>query len=218
MNGSDGAAAPAAEDQPVVDAADVGAGAGVDRSNDVVGETAVDGGAGRDPAPAAASGESVGDVADFPSVVADLSVESLLDMVETLTRERDGYLDTMRRNQAEFENARKRMLKQQVDQAEQAASHLVEDLLPVLDACDGAVQHGAVEVNPIFAALLGTLEKAGLVRLDPAGEPFDPTLHEAVMHEPAEDDDEGTVVADVLRRGYVWKGRVIRPAMVKVQG
>jgi len=157
--------------------------------------------------------------ADSPIPVGpDVSVESLLDMVETLTRERDGYLDAMRRNQAEFENARKRMMKQQLDQAQQATSLLVEDLLPVLDACDGAVQHGAAEVDPIFAALLGTLEKAGLERLDPIGEVFDPTLHEAVMHEAAEDDDERTVVADVMRRGYVWKGRVIRPAMVKVRG
>ena len=155
---------------------------------------------------------------DLAPVGRDLSVESLLDMVETLTHERDGYLDTMRRNQAEFENARKRMIKQQADQAEHAASRLVEDLLPVLDACDGAVQHGATEVDPIFAALLGTLEKAGLERLDPAGEPFDPTRHDAVMHDPAEQDDEGTVVADVMRRGYVWKGRVLRPAMVKVRG
>ena len=61
---------------------------------------------------------------------------------------------------------------------------LVERLLPVLDACDGALAHGATEVEPIAAALLGALEKEGLVRVDPIGEVFDPTLADAVVHEP----------------------------------
>lgn len=146
------------------------------------------------------------------------SVEELVSALEATTHERDEYLDALRRNQADFENYRKRMAKQQADSTDRAASDLVEKLLPVLDACDGAVRHGAVEVEPIFAALLGTLEKEGLVRLDPAGEVFDPNLHDAVMHEPAEDSDEGTVVADVMRPGYTWKGRVVRAAMVKVRG
>jgi molecular chaperone GrpE len=148
----------------------------------------------------------------------DLSMESLVEDVERLTRERDEYLDALRRTQADFENYRKRMMKQQADAAEAAASRLVEDLLPVLDACDAAIVHGATEVEPIFATLLGTLEKAGLERIDPTGEPFDPNRHEAVMHEPAADGDEGTLVSDVMRRGYAWKGRVLRAAMVKVRG
>ena len=109
-------------------------------------------------------------------------------------------------------------MKQQADQAEGVAARLVEDLLPVLDACDGAIRHGAAEVEPVFAALLGTLEKGGLERIDPIGEPFDPNRHEAVMHEPAADGDEGTLVTDVMRPGYSWKGRVLRAAMVKVRG
>lgn len=149
--------------------------------------------------------------------LADLSVESLLDDVERLTRQRDEYLDALRRSQAEFENYRKRMMKQQTTHAEQVAGQLVDDLLPVLDACDGAVLHGATDVEPVFASLLGVLEKGGLERIDPLGEVFDPTRHEAVMHEPC-DDDGDTVVADVMRRGYAWKGRVLRPAMVKVRG
>ena len=94
----------------------------------------------------------------------------------------------------------------------------MEKLLPVLDACDAAVHHGAVEVEPVYAALLGTLEKDGLERISPVDEEFDPNRHEAVMHEPAADGDEGTVVSDVMRAGYAWNGRVVRPAMVKVRG
>ena len=70
----------------------------------------------------------------------------------------------------------------------------------------------------MYAALLGALEKEGLGRIDPVGEPFDPNLHDAVMHEPAVDGAEATVVSDVMRPGYSWKGRVVRPAMVKVRG
>jgi molecular chaperone GrpE len=73
-------------------------------------------------------------------------------------------------------------------------------------------------VEPVFASLLGTLEKAGLERIDPGGEPFDPNRHEAVMHESAAEGDDGPLVIDVLRRGYAWKGRVLRAAMVKVRG
>jgi len=146
------------------------------------------------------------------------SVEELIALLEQTTAERDDYLDKWRRNQADFENSRKRLAKEAVDAGTRAAEALVEKLLPVLDACDGAVAHGATEVEPIFAALLGTLEKDGLARINPAGEAFDPNVAEAVLHEAAEDGDEGTVVSDVLRPGYSWKGRVVRPAMVKVRG
>ena len=86
---------------------------------------------------------------------------------------------------------------------------------PVLDACDGARQHGAGdEVEPIVSALMLALEKEGLERVDPAGEPFDPTVAEAVVHEPGDGGEH--VVAEVLRAGYTFNGRVLRPAMVKV--
>ncbi|CAN5666083.1 nucleotide exchange factor GrpE [soil metagenome] len=142
----------------------------------------------------------------------ELSLEEYADLV---TRERDDYFEAWRRTQADFENYRKRIMKQQAESTQRAAESLAEKLLPVLDACDGAVRHVSVEVEPVFAALLGALEKEGLARLDPLGEPFDPNIHEAVMHEPGEGD---TVVTDVMRTGYLWKGRVLRPAMVKVQG
>jgi molecular chaperone GrpE len=93
---------------------------------------------------------------------------------------------------------------------------LVEKLLPTLDACDAAITHGADDVAPVLATLLGALEREGLERLDPHGDAFDPNQHEAVIHE--EGDADAPVVDAVLRTGYAWKGRVIRPAMVKVRG
>ena len=144
----------------------------------------------------------------------ELSTEALIEDIERLTTERDQYLDSLRRTQADFENYRKRMMKQQAEQAEGAAARLVDDLLPVLDACDGAIAHGASEVEPIANALLAALEKEGLVRVDPIGEVFDPTVADAVVHEPGEGGDH--IVAEVMRPGYTWQGRVLRPAMVKV--
>lgn len=137
-----------------------------------------------------------------------------------LERERDEYLDDLRRVQADFENYRKRATQQQADHAERATHGLVSELLPVLDACDAALQHGADDVAPVQSQLLDALAKQGLERLHPEGEAFDPNFHDAVMHEAADDaDDAGdAVVAEVLRTGYSWKGRVLRPAMVKVKG
>ena len=91
----------------------------------------------------------------------------------------------------------------------------MQQLLPVLDACDAAVQHGAEDVVPVQNQLVDTLTKLGLERLEPEGAAFDPNFHEAVMHEPG---DDGPLVAEVMRTGYSWKGRVLRPAMVKVKG
>jgi len=135
--------------------------------------------------------------------------------LSALATERDDYLDQLRRLQADFENYRKRVLKQQDELAERATEGLVADLLPVLDACDAAAQHGDAAAEPIAKALIEVLEKQGLVKLAPEGEAFDPTHHEAVAHEPG---DGEAVVTEVLRPGYVWKGRVLRPAMVRVRG
>ena len=168
------------------------------------------------PAAAPAGGDRPGDDVD-PSA---LSVEGLLDDVERLTRERDDYLDRLQRSLADFENAKKRLQRDADDRAESVAARLVDDLLPVLDACDAALAHEEDAVKPVFAALLQALEKNGLERIDPLGDVFDPNRHEAVLHEPAGPDDDPalSVVAEVLRIGYAWKARVVRPAMVKVRG
>lgn len=130
--------------------------------------------------------------------------------------ERDEYRDALLRVKADFENYKKRIAKDHAATVERAAEKLVTELLPVLDACEAALDHGSTDVEPIYKSLLDTLEKGGLVRVSPAGQAFDPNLHEAVMHEPGDGDE--IVVSESLRTGYVWNGRVVRPAMVKVKG
>jgi molecular chaperone GrpE (heat shock protein) len=204
--------------------------------------------------------------------------EAQLDPLSAALAERDEYLDALRRLQAELENYRKRIARQQKEYAERATEGLVIKLLPVFDALDLAVRHaeslrspstpddhprddhaglrgdsadvarsgssapseptilstalaadeGSAGAAPeglsqIRSMLLGSLEREGLLRVDPrAGDPFDPSLHEAVIHSPSDNpDDTGhaePVVEEVLRVGYCWNGRMVRAAMVKVKG
>ena len=140
-------------------------------------------------------------------------------------RERDEYLDTLRRVQADFENYRKRVARASEEAADRASGALVVTLLPVLDALDLAEAHfsqsGDAEGDALRQArglLLATLAKEGLERLDASAVAFDPTIHDAVVHEPSEEESGEQVVAEVLRAGYRWRGSVLRPAMVRVKG
>lgn len=167
-------------------------------------------------ADAAAEAATRREEAAIDTEAAAVDVSENLDELAVVHAERDSYLDALRRLQADFENYKKRMVKQQMDQADRAAESLVEKLLPVLDTADLAYSHGAGEdLTQVRTALLDALARAGLDRIDPDGGPFDPTVHDGVAHEPGDGDQE---VAEVLRAGYWWKGRVLRPAMVKVRG
>jgi molecular chaperone GrpE len=156
---------------------------------------------------------SVDDDADLIAQ-AEAAIASDIDAVRA---ERDDYLDALRRLQADFENYKKRMIKQQTDLLERAAQSLVEKLLHVLDAADLALAHGGGEdIAQVAGLLMDTLVKEGLEGVDPKpGDPFDPTMHDAVAHEPGDGDPE---IADLLRPGYRWRGTLLRPAMVKVRG
>ena len=136
--------------------------------------------------------------------------------IDDVMKERDEFKDIALRVQADFENYRKRAASQMGDELDRALGKLVEQLLPVLDACEAAVAHGVEGVEQVWSSLIGALQKQGLEALDLAGKPFDPALADAVMHE--EGDSSEPVVLEVLRTGYRWKGRVLRAAMVKVKG
>ncbi len=139
--------------------------------------------------------------------------------IQALLAERDSFKDIALRLQADFENYRKRVAGQLADEVDRATGKLADALLPVLDACEAAFAHGAVGVEPIWSSLIGALQKQGLEALDIANQLFDPAFAEAVMHEDGDGSESaGPVVAEVLRTGYRWKGRVLRPAMVKVRG
>jgi molecular chaperone GrpE len=147
-----------------------------------------------------------------------MTIEELVATLELVTIERDQHLSDLQRVSADFSNFRKQTDKRNAEFTAQAGSRVAAALLPVLDACDAAAQQGADGVEPVAAQLLGVLENAGLEVISDEQEPFDPNRHEAAMTEPADDGQETAIVAEVLRSGYAWNGRVLRAAMVKVKG
>lgn len=136
------------------------------------------------------------------------------DIAEVLA-ERDQFRDIAQRLQADFDNYRKRSAAQTADEIDRATGRLAEAFLPVLDAAEAAYLRHPDEVGPLLNVLLGELKRHGLETLDLDGQPFDPEVAEAVAHEPAAGGD--VVVAEVLRSGYRWRGRTLRPAMVRTR-
>jgi molecular chaperone GrpE len=138
--------------------------------------------------------------------------------------EASSYLDDLRRLQADFDNYRKRMLREQTARIASASQALVARLLPVLDNFELAVSHAEQSrdfdrmlkgVEMVFGELREVLQAEGLVKIEAEGKPFDPERHEAVVAVEQEGSEPGTVV-DVVRTGYELRGKVLRPAMVKV--
>src|SRR6516162_7511956 len=156
------------------------------------------------------------------------AVAAELDPLLAALRERDEYLVALQRIQAEYENYRKRIARQQDELAARAAAGLVDKLLPVLDTLDLAEAHlnesldlteDGKALRAAHAMLTDILAKDGLERLDQRGIPFDPSVHDAVAHTERGPGETGEpVVEDVLRAGYRWKGQVLRPTMVRVRG
>ncbi|MGH2629996.1 MAG: nucleotide exchange factor GrpE [Actinomycetota bacterium] len=134
------------------------------------------------------------------------------------------YLDHLRRLQAEFVNYRKRVVKEQTELAELGAMPVARRLLEVIDDFELALMSASDQpdfdrflkgVELVYAKLVDALKAEGLERMQAEGTPFDPELHEALMQT---GDGEGEpTVADVLRPGYTLKGRVLRPAGVRVE-
>jgi molecular chaperone GrpE len=133
------------------------------------------------------------------------------------------YLELAKRTQADFENYRKRMARENAVSAERGAAKLAKELLPALDHLElslkGAEGHADGDVIRGFALVrderLGALAKSGIQAFSPAGEPFDPNEHEAMAQQPAEDAESGTVL-EVYQQGFRINGQILRPARVVV--
>jgi len=141
--------------------------------------------------------------------------------LQKLKAERDSLLDRLARAQAEFDNARKRAVKEQQDFREFAAADAIRPLLPVLDSFERALQvksepgdfRSGVEL--IYKQLQDALGKIGVRAIPAKGEPFDPHVHEAIEMVETSDALDHEVLEE-LQRGYKLKDRLLRPAMVKV--
>jgi molecular chaperone GrpE len=133
------------------------------------------------------------------------------------------FLELAKRTQADFENYRKRMARENAQAAERGAAKLAKELLPALDHLElslkGAEGHADADVIRGFALvrdeLLAALGKSGIQAFSPAGEPFDPNEHEAMAQQPAEHAESGTVL-EVYQQGFRINGQILRPARVVV--
>jgi molecular chaperone GrpE len=141
--------------------------------------------------------------------------------VEALRRERDELKDQLLRRRAEFENYRRRIERDMRAASVEAVAEALRRLVDSLDNLERALASQAGEaplrqgVELTLRDLRAAFESQGVATLDPAGQPFDPALHQALLHEPVAGVPQGTV-AEVFRKGYSYKDRLLRPALVKV--
>jgi molecular chaperone GrpE len=152
---------------------------------------------------------------EVPVVDPDVDLPGELSELDAVMQERDQFKDIALRLQADFENYRKRAAAQMAEDIDRATGRLAEALLPVLDAAEAAYVRHPDEVGPLLNAMLTELKKHGLETVDLEGQPFDPEVAEAVAHEPVDGGD--VMVSEVMRSGYRWKGRTLRPAMVRTR-
>ena len=143
------------------------------------------------------------------------------DPLEALRQERDELKDALLRRRAEFENYRRRVERDRGSAATEAEAGILRQLLGTVDNLERALAAGGADsglregVELTLRELLGLLDSLGVTALAPVGERFDPALHQAILHEPAAGFEAGTV-AEVYRKGYTYKDRLLRPALVKV--
>ena len=162
-------------------------------------------------------------VASAESAVAEAELEAARAEIEQLRQELESLRDVYLRKLAEFDNFRKRTDREKEELQKTGGENLVREMVPVLDNFNRALQHGddvdpaafRLGVEMIARQLRESLQRQGMEPVMPAGKPFDPEFHEAVQRVEGSDATPGTVV-DVLAPGYVFGGRLIRPALVSV--
>jgi len=158
---------------------------------------------------------------EAPAVAAD-TVKADVQMAK-LSADLEELRQTLLRRQADFENYRKRIEKERFEDSRRATARVLEGLIPVLDGFEQALAaHREAEYDNyrkgfelIYKQLLDAVTKLGVERIDPLGKPFDPHLHQAVDRAETSDHKDGTIL-QVFQPGYVFHGRVLRPAMVRV--
>jgi molecular chaperone GrpE len=143
--------------------------------------------------------------------------------VAKLAADLEDLRQTLLRRQADFDNYRKRIEKERAEDAKRATARVIEGLIPVIDGFEHALAaHREAEYENyrkgfelIYKQLLDHVKRLGVERIEPAGMPFDPHLHQAMDRTETTEHPDGTIL-QVFQPGYVFHGRVLRPAMVRV--
>jgi molecular chaperone GrpE len=147
-----------------------------------------------------------------------------LEELEAWKQKAEEHYEMFLRARADLDNYRKRVRKEKEESAKYAMAPLAEAILPVVDnleralaaggnAADAKALHEGVEM--VYRQLLQVLRQVGVEPIESVGQPFDPHLHNAVMQEETSDKEPGIIIEE-LQKGYRFKDRVLRPAMVKV--
>jgi molecular chaperone GrpE len=140
-----------------------------------------------------------------------------------LTADLEELRQSMLRSQADFANYRRRIEKERFEDSKRATARVIEGLIPIIDGFEHALAaHREAEYENyrkgfelIYKQLLDNITKLGVERIDPIGKPFDPHLHQAMDRTETTEEKDGTIL-QVFQPGYVFHGRVLRPAMVRV--
>jgi molecular chaperone GrpE len=173
--------------------------------------------------PSSRSGEGAADPRPEIQSGEGAEASTVAERAARLQAEKDELMQTLVRRQADFENYRKRVEREREEDRKHGAKRLIEDLLPVLDAFERALQahdDPAYEeyrkgLELIYRQLWDALARHGLERILAAGKPFDPYHHQAIERVESSEHPEGTVL-EVLQDGFMFHGRVVRPSMVRV--
>jgi len=152
------------------------------------------------------------------------TIERLREELEAEESKSKEYLNRLKYLQADFENYRKRMEKDFQEAAQRSNEKLIVNLLGIIDDLERAIETGRKTKNVdallegiemLYKNLGSILEREGLTRIGSVGKPFDPNLHEVLMQIPTDEHEEGTVIEEA-RQGFKFRGRVIRPSVVKI--
>ncbi len=171
--------------------------------------------------PAPEGSEAAPDAGTEASEESGLAASEPPDELEALRRERDDLKDALLRRRADFENFRRRVERDRAGVTAEAEAGILRQVLGTVDNLERALGAAGGDsslregVELTHRELLSLLDSLGVETVAPLGQRFDPSLHQAIVHEPAAGYEAGTV-AEVFRKGYTYKGRLLRPALVKV--
>src|SRR3989338_288844 len=144
------------------------------------------------------------------------AVKKLREKLKVAENKAKEYLDGWQRAQADFTNLRRRDEEAKVEFIKYARLSLIEEMIPVLDSFSIALAHGNKDVKPVYDQFFSILKQNGLEELNPTEEVFDPKFHEAVGVVPTNESEKDHKILEVMQKGYILIGKIIRPAKVKI--
>lgn len=156
-------------------------------------------------------------IEDDPDLAAPAEMQKKLrERIKQAEAKAKEYLDGWQRAQADFANLRRRDEENKIEFVKFANLSLLHELIPVLDSFHLALSHGNKDVKPVYDQFFSVLKQNGLEELNPMGEVFDPKLHETIGVVPTDEPEQDHKILEVIQKGYILVGKIIRPAKVKI--